>query len=368
MVASTRAALDYLAKLLQDFDGDHLLAVAAYNWGEGNVMRAMSRNRSRGKPTDVWSLRLPRETRAHVSRILAISAIVADPVRYGVDLEPIPDRVQFRQIALDGQIELDLAAKLAGITLDEIYLLNPGFNRWATDPAGPHRLLLPQNAAEQFKSRLAAIPGRTRVQWTHHSIVSGDTLGSIAVRYGTSVSVLMRLNGLTSDRILAGGHLRVPAPMQAVAETRLTGATAARLRGASLPSSLKSFHTVRHGDSLWRISRLHGVSLRQLAAWNNLPVNSVLRPGQRLAVYRYGARNGSSRSKHTGHESSETDLIFRDTCGQARGHALRYRTTTWDDGTQSRGIQPHWGERRYSAGPEAEAHPRLVVDHAIDRA
>ena len=97
VVESTRAALDYLTKLLEDFDGDPLLAVAGYNWGEGHVIRAMARNRARGKPTDVWSLRLPRETRSHVSRLLAIAAVVKDPERFGVSLDPIPDRLHFQE-------------------------------------------------------------------------------------------------------------------------------------------------------------------------------------------------------------------------------------------------------------------------------
>ena len=287
VVASTRAALDYLAKLLQDFDGDRLLAVAAYNWGEGNVGRAISRNRSRGRPVDVWSLKLPRETRSHVSRLLAIATIVEDPDRYGVVLESIPDRPYFQQVALDGQIDLTVAADLAGITPDEIHRLNPGFKRGATGPGGPHRLQLPSRAVERFTAELAELSARKkRLPRMRHRIVRGDTLGAIAARYGTSVPALKDLNGLASDRIHAGRHLMVPISTGTPGAPGPAGsATRAVLDRGVTDGPAKSIHRVRNGDNLWRIARRHGVDVRQLAAWNGLSTNTVLRPGQRLTVY-----------------------------------------------------------------------------------
>ena len=289
VVASTRAALDYLSKLSLDFEGDWLLAMAAYNWGEGNVMRAAARNRARGKPADVWSLRLPRETRAYVSRLLAVAAIVAEPDRHGVVLAPIPDRVHFRQVALDGQLDLGVAASLAGITRDEIHELNPGFNQWATDPDGPHRLLLPHSVVERFRAGLAELPAEERVQWVRHRIVPGDTLGAIARRYRTSVTALKDQNGLASDRIRAGRDLMVPVSVRATGAPQLSAAMRARLDRAAARSSVKSIYTVRKGDSLWRIARRHRVGTKQLAAWNGLSMKAVLRPGQRLTIHRRGA-------------------------------------------------------------------------------
>ena len=286
VVASTRAALDYLTKLLQDFDGDRLLAVAAYNWGEGNVRKAISRNRSRGRPVDAWSLKLPRETRSHVSRLLAIASIVEDPGRYGVVLEPVPDRPYFQQVPLDGQMDLGVAANLAGITLDEIRRLNPGFKRGATDPRGPHRLQLPSHAVGQFTTGLAErLARKKRLYWMRHRIVRGDTLGTIAGRYGTSVPALKDLNGLASDRIRTGRHLMVPLP---AGTSGVPGSGSAKRvvsdRGVA-GGPVKSIHRVRNGDSLWGIARRHGVDMRRLAAWNGLSMNTILRPGQRLTVH-----------------------------------------------------------------------------------
>ena len=292
VVASTHAALNYLTKLLRDFDGDRLLAIAAYNWGEGNVRRAMARNRARGKATDVWSLKLPRETRGHVSRLLAIAAVVGDPDRYGVVLESIPDRVQFEPVALEGQIDLSVAADLAGITLDEISALNPGFGRWATDPDGPHLLQLPRNAVERFRTNLAQYPPRNRGNWIRHDVARGDTLGGIANRYRTTVAVLKDVNRLSSDRIHAGRHLMVPASTGNLDARRLSRMMRARLDASGPMGPTNSTYRVRHGDNLWLIARNHGMSIAQLAAWNGLSTKTVLHPGQRLTVHR--RNNGPS--------------------------------------------------------------------------
>ena len=302
VVASTRAALDYLTKLLEEFDGDPLLAVAAYNWGEGNVRRAVSRNRARGKPTDVWSLRLPRETRSHVSRLLAIAEIVEHPDRYGVILESIPHRIHFAEVSLEGQIDLGVAAALAGITLDELRRLNPGYKRGATDPGGPHRLQLPVDAVERFTTMLAEAPTETRVRWTRHDIAYGDTLGAIARRYGTSVAALKDVNRLVSDRIRAGRRLMVPVSILTPAASRRDGTMQARLGLGTAASPTEAIHHVRSGDSLWRIARRHGVDMKQLAAWNGLSMTTVLRPGQRLTVYR---KNGESSDARTGEPAAK---------------------------------------------------------------
>ena len=284
IVESTRAALDYLTRLMQEFGNDPLLAVAAYNWGQGNLRRSMSRNRARGKPTDVWSLRLPRETRTHVYRFVAISEIVAEPDRYGVALRPIPDRVYFRPVALDGQVELAFAADLAGITVRELRRLNPGFKRSATAPGGPHRLQFPVDAAERFTATLARLPTDRNKRWTRHAVVPGDTLGAIAVLYGTSVKALKDTNGLASDRIFAGTHLTIPVAL-GLRGVALADSTA-RGRRSAAEGPATTVHRVRRGDSLWLIARRHGVGVKQLAAWNGLSIESVLLPGQRLTVYR----------------------------------------------------------------------------------
>ncbi len=322
IVESTRAALDYLTTLMQEFNDDPLLAIAAYNWGEGNVRRAISRNRAQGKPTDVWSLRLPRETRTHVYRFVAISRIIEKPDRYDVVLPPISDQVYFRPVALDGQIELAFAARLAGITPQEIRRLNPGFKRSATAPGGPHRLQLPVDAAQRFTATLARLPSDRDRRWIRHAVVPGDTLGAIATRYGTSVKALKDTNGLASDRIFAGTRLTIPVAL-GLREVALADSSASGHR--SVPGANTSeaegpattIHRVRNGDTLWLIARRHAVDIEQLAVWNDFPIESVLLPGQRLTVHHGGSEPLPATLRTSTQENSRANAV----------HVVRYGDT-----------------------------------------
>jgi membrane-bound lytic murein transglycosylase D len=299
VVESTRAALDYLEKLHAEFSGDWLLALAAYNSGEGNVRKAIRRNRRAGKPVDFWSLQLPRETRSYVPRLLAVSAIVADPERYGLTLKPIPDDPYFAAAQLDGQIDLALAAEMAKVSLEELYLLNPGFSRWATDPDGPHQLLLPVSSVPHFEQRLAELPADQRIRWHRHVIKSGDTLGTIARKYRTSVSALKQANNLRGTTIRKGRSLMVPMASRSLTDYRLSADMRRSMRRRIPGSGNKIIYRVRTGDSLWLISRRFGVSVNKLARWNGLSKRSVLRPGKRLVIWRGTAPVNAAKFKAT---------------------------------------------------------------------
>lgn len=293
VIAATDAALDYLAYLHDFFEGDWLLAVAAYNAGEGTVRRAMRRNAERGRPTDFWHLNLPRETENYVPRLLAVRDLVQAPEVYGVNLPYIANEPRIAVVEIDSQIDLALAAELTGISIDTLYRLNPGFNRWATAPEGPHRLVLPLERQQRFREGLAATPAAERVQWRRHSIEPGDTLIEIAHRYHTTVEVLRQTNDLGGSMIRAGEHLIVPVASRPTSAYTLSAAQ----RRASLLSRDREGHkvvyTVRRGDTLWGISRRYDVGVRQLAAWNGMAPTDTLRPGRRLAVWSDGVEIAS---------------------------------------------------------------------------
>ncbi len=158
VLASTRAALDYLEKLNEMFNGDWLLSVAAYNCGEGAVQRAIRKNEAREKPTDFWALDLPRETRQYVPNLIAVSKIVAEPEKHDVKLTYITNRPYLQNVNVGTQINLNLAAKLAGLSTHEFNRLNPGYRLGVTDPDGPHLLTLPIDKIDNFKQQLTAIP------------------------------------------------------------------------------------------------------------------------------------------------------------------------------------------------------------------
>jgi membrane-bound lytic murein transglycosylase D len=289
VVESTRAALDYLEYLAAEFDGDWLLAVAAYNSGEGNVARAIRKNRAAGRPTDFWNLKLPRETRNYVPRLLGLSRVVADPEGFGVELPYLADEPYFAEVRLDAQVDLALAAELAGIGVDELYALNPGFNRWATDPDGPHRLQVPVAAAPRLEEALAGMPAAEQVRWERHRVRSGDTLSAIAGTYRTTPAVIRQVNGLPGDTIRAGSWLMVPTATRSLDQYSLTASNRlAAKQDRAPPGRSKTTHTVRSGESFWSISRKYGVGMRELAGWNGMAPGDTLSVGRRLVVWTRG--------------------------------------------------------------------------------
>ena len=281
---STNAALNYLTQLSKAFDGDWLKALAAYNAGQRRVKTAEARNRGIGRPTDFWSLKLPAETRNYVPRLLALADVVADSQDYGQKLTSIPNAPYFEVVDTGSQIDLAQAAELAGIDIETMYLLNPGFNRWATSPGGPHELLVPVAAAATFTAELAALDQDQRIQWTRYMVRSGDTLSQIAQRFNTESRVIRDVNNLRGSTIVAGKTLMIPtasAPLQAYALSADQRQAAKQGKG----QGNRHDYIVRPGDSFWTIARKYGVSTRKLAEWNGLATRDPIHPGQKLAIW-----------------------------------------------------------------------------------
>ncbi len=284
IVASTRAALDYLERLHRHF-GDWGLAIAAYNCGERTVGRAIERNRKAGKPTDFWSLELPRETRAYLPRLLAVRRIFSEPERFGVDLPELPDEPLLAEVDAGGQIDLARAAEMAGLSMEEFYRLNPAFNRWATPPDGPHRFLLPRENAPRFRMALASLAPEERIVWRRHLIREGETLSHIARRYHLTVATIQRINRLRDHRIRAGRYLLIPSASRPPAEYSQSVEARAQRRLAATGKGHKRIVLVRPGDTLWDLAREYRVSVRRLSAWNGIAPGDTLHPGQKLVLW-----------------------------------------------------------------------------------
>jgi len=286
VVESTRAALDYLQALHDEFGGDWLLAIAGYNCGEGNVAKAIGRNQRAGKPTDFWHLQLPRETRAYVPKLLAMSRLVGNPAEYGLEFSRIPDQAYFTSVATGGQIDLQVVAEIAGITKDEIYELNPAFHRWATDPTGPYSLLLPLEVADGVEATLLSLSPEERMRVERYTVKPSDTVAAIAARYSTTASVLRELNGMdTTDKLAIGTELRVPASNIQMPEKAARAAQLVDRRGVpSRRGARPVIHVVRRGDTLSAIARRMGTDMKTLASLNNMGVNDTIRAGQKLVV------------------------------------------------------------------------------------
>jgi len=275
-IASTSAALDYLEALYQQFNEDWLLALAAYNAGQGTISRAIRRNENQDKDTDFWSLRIPGETRQHVPRLLALSYLMADPLGNQIKIAMTPDEPAIARVDAGGQIDLTLAAQLAGIDTDTLYALNPGYLQWATSPLGPHWINLPIDQVDLFESALAEL-GDQRTTWERYTIQPGDSLGKIASDFRTQVSVLQEANNISGSMIRAGDTLLIPRAYQA-------GDPMPSALAEMMPESQDRRYTVQSGDTLWRISRQFRVSVDDLMSWNRLNSDDVIRPGQQILI------------------------------------------------------------------------------------
>jgi membrane-bound lytic murein transglycosylase D len=326
-IEATRAALDYLQALHDEFNGDWLLAIAAYDCGELAVGRAVARNQRLGLPTDFWHLRLPTETRGYVPELLAMRRLVADPARFGLEFSRIPDEPYFVEVSTGGQIDLQVVATIAGISVDDLYELNPAFHRWATDPTGPFRLLVPADAAEGLEATLAQLTPEQRMRVEHYTVRRGDTVARIAHHFNTKPEVIRELNGLAQDdRPVIATDLRVPShdiqlPYKVARAAMLADAPVRLYRRGRRPR----LHIVRRGDTLYSLAQRLGTDVNTLAELNGLDPHDALRAGQRLrvsAAVSAGHSRGSARARHTSAMVASADGSRRLTYVVRRGDTL----------------------------------------------
>lgn len=297
ITASTTAALDYLGTLSRRFDGDWLLAIAAYNSGWGNVERAIARNRRAGRPTDVWHLPLRGETHALIARVVALSEIYRNPGAHGLALPDTPNAPFFARVTLDHPTDLREFTRRSGIDEKLFRRLNPGIRGWHTGPTSGQQILVPAalesvatSVAAQIPSSPAPAgqalatrslrPGKLNADGTTYTVQPGDSLWLIARRFDTSVDALLALNRIDRKTQLDLGQIlkvrqrAAPQPRERLASTTPEGpGKAIRYR-------------VKEGDSLWTIAHKFKVTIRDLLAWNNLQPDPVLQPGQEIVLYR----------------------------------------------------------------------------------
>ncbi|WP_166837905.1 LysM peptidoglycan-binding domain-containing protein [Rheinheimera pleomorphica] len=284
VIASTRAALDYLQYLHDRLEGDWLNAIAAYNSGEGRILKAIKRNKQKRLPTDFWSLDLPAETTAYVPKLLALVDILKRPDDFDIVWKFIANEPKIDVIEVGSQIDLAIAAEMAGLSVSELQALNPGFNQWATDPDGPHYLVLPKQHSAQFNQQLAQTPSQNWLRWQRYTVSKGDTLGKIAKQHSTNISAIQRINKLNGSTIRLGQHLLIPVAAQDDSNYDLSAPN--RIAKAQQQvSGTKLAYTVQQGDTLWDISREHKVTVAQLAKWNGIAQRSALKPGQQLLIW-----------------------------------------------------------------------------------
>jgi len=298
VIESTRAAMEYLQRVYTLQGRDWFLALASYNWGEGSVARAIKRNQAQGLGTDYLSLKMPRETRSYVPQLIALREIVKDPARYGVTLPLIEDRPHFVAIDKTTSIDRDLAARLAGLSMDEFRVLNPHLRRPVITVSRTSRIILPVESANTYLRNLDlhTAKGKPLVSWQPYTLKKGDTLAKLAASRGVTVQELAEANSLKSARaqLMPGSSLLVPVRagegghQAARIETQLAQFSGAKtVEQITIPAKT---YRVKKKDTLQKIARRFGLSVATLKRLNKLEgevtagMKLIIQPAQRKTV------------------------------------------------------------------------------------
>ena len=282
---STRAAARYLKDLSKMFNGDWMLAVAAYNAGPGRIQNAVKINQKARKQTDYWSLDLPKETEKYVPKLLALSMIAKEPEKFGQQLTPIDNSKFLEVVELNSQFDLALIAQWTGLSIDEIYTYNPGLRRWATPVSLPYELLLPVSTVKSFEDNLEKAGKMPRISWLRHQIKSGDSLIYLAKKYKTTVDQIRSVNELQSDLIRAGEYLIVPLAQENEGYYSLSEKQREKSRLNTEKNAEKIIYKVVSGDSLWKIAVQFDTTVNNLVRWNQIDLSSPLRIDKELVIW-----------------------------------------------------------------------------------
>ena len=330
VTASTQAAIKYLQYLHKRFDNDWLLALAAYNSGEGNVRKSINANKRRGETADFWSIKLPRETRNYVPQLLALAMLIENPQDYDIVLPSIPNQPYFEAVEIESQIDLNKVIAVTGAKAATFTQLNPAYRRSIPPPQGKFSLLLPVGTAEPLRQLLATSDPKTWIPHTEYMVVNGDTLSEIAQRFRVPLQWLVSRNSLRSDRLKLGQVLLIPhsgddGTFASANETqqslykvksgdslseiasryktsvkvlkRANGLmtdvlqlgqtlTISHSAAVSTPENLRKLsYNVRRGDSLYLIAEKFDLRIRDITRWNKISPHAYLQPGQRLTLF-----------------------------------------------------------------------------------
>ncbi|WP_374535485.1 LysM peptidoglycan-binding domain-containing protein [Chitinimonas taiwanensis] len=287
VMAATYAALDYLQDLYNLF-GDWQLALAAYNWGEGGVGRALAKTRARGLDDDFETIKKPRETENYVPKLIAVRNIIANPEAYGVKIPSVPDQPYFQPVSTGKHMDLQLAAKLAGTTLEELMMLNPGFIRPVFAHKEDRKLLLPIDKVETFERNLKSYDAPL-LSWQPYVTKRGESLDAIAGKFSIALAELKDVNKLGNARAANGQTILVPIRGESDANERqnlaslIAGSVAAIAQPEAdepAPAQVSRAaavqrHKVSRGDTLFGIAKRYGMQVAELKALNGLTSNNV---------------------------------------------------------------------------------------------
>lgn len=285
VLASTRAALDYLQKLYELF-GDWHLALAAYNWGEGSVGRALLKNQQAGLPSRYVDLAMPMETRFYVPKLQAIKNIVANPQAFGTQLPPIQNHPFFQMVDIKRDIDVALAAKLAGVSVSDFKALNPSASRPVILAAGTSQILLPWDNAQTFQDNLAAFGSARLASWTVWLAPSNLRPADAAKRVGMSESELRNINGIPPRMLIrAGSSLLVPRSINVSTDVAERVAEQGQMSFSPEQVLKRSAVKAGKGETVASLAKRYRVSPAAIAEWNKVSLSATFKAGQSVVLY-----------------------------------------------------------------------------------
>lgn len=283
VLASTNAALDYLTKLHEMF-GDWRLALAAYNWGEGNVLRAIARNRKAGRPTDYLSLKIPKETRHYVPKLQAVKDIIAQPEKYGLTLPSIPDHPYFVTVTTTRDIDVAIAAQLAGLSVDAFRALNPSFSKPVILGATQPQILLPFENAQMFEQGLKTYQGLLS-SWTTYTVTKRERTAVLATKIGVDPATLVAVNKIPAGmRLKPGSTVLIPKAEDDEDISAHIAQNAVFALEPDVPDTRKMLIRVRRHETIAAFAKRYRVSVAQVQAWNHTK-RTKLAPGQMVMLH-----------------------------------------------------------------------------------
>ena len=297
IVTSTDTALNYFTYLHGFFNNDWLYAISAYDSGEGTVKNAIHKQLKK-KIVNFWSLSLPYETKSYVPKLLALKEIIKYPDKYGIKLPYLKNKKTFVSFTMPYQINLYQISSLAGIPIAELRKFNPGFRRDVSEPNNPVRILIPESHAKAFKDRLSKglVKKSSEYKWQKYTVLEGDTLSQIAVKFATTVNAIQDSNNLKSNRIQVGQRLLITTshdistnkiPMLSLKDLNI-------ISQDKMPGPKQKIHSVQHGDTVSTIARKYRVKVREVEFWNGINARNSLKVGDNIVIWKSILKSNST--------------------------------------------------------------------------
>ena len=301
VLASTRAALDYLQKLYNQF-GDWHLALAAYNWGEGNVGKALTRSKNAGGGSTYVDLNMPVETRLYIPKLQAVKNIVASPKNFGITLPNIPNHPYFQTVPLPRDMDVRVAAHLADVSMDDFTALNPSAHQPVLLAGGTPQILLPWDNAEIFQRNYETFGGRL-ASWTAWVVPTTMKVSEAAKKFKMTEAEFRSINNIPPKMLIkAGSALLVPRGDKVKTDVSVAIADTGQVTLAPEVTLRKSQIRVNKKDTLESFATKHHIKPEQLAEWNKLSLNTPLKQGQVLIIFvSSSGQNKTRKNKSSKH-------------------------------------------------------------------